>query len=73
MHLPHHQEMLRNAAKYGGVDAVTELIRKENPSALHVEEGDNETLSSRVFFHQPMRNEPAKGTIRFYDPVKAAA
>ncbi|MEI5998261.1 hypothetical protein H3V53_13915 [Paraburkholderia bengalensis] len=73
MHLPHHQDMLRNASKYGGVDAVTELIRKENPSALHVEQGDDETLSSRVFQHQPMRNEPAKGFIRFYDPVKAAA
>lgn len=65
--------MLRSAAQHGGIDVVTEQIRKENPSALHVEVGEGETLSSRVFFHQPIRNEPAKGFIHFYDPIKAAA
>jgi hypothetical protein len=74
MHLPHHQELLHNAAKHGGVDAVIERIRKERPSALHVEHktpGAEETLSSRVFFDQPVRNEPHQGFVRFY--VAAAA
>lgn len=53
MHLPHHQEMLRNAANHGGIDAVMATIAKENPRALHVESDARETLSSRNFQHQP--------------------
>ncbi|MEM5325202.1 hypothetical protein VSR34_01140 [Paraburkholderia sp. JHI2823] len=67
MHLPHHQEMLRNATKHGGINAVISIIEKENGTALHVETGDNETLSQRVFFHQPVRDIPMKGFVKHVD------
>jgi hypothetical protein len=57
--------MLRNAPP-GTRDWVEALIRKENPGAFHVEHGSGETLSSRVFFNQPVRNEPHKGFVRAY-------
>ncbi|WP_322009255.1 hypothetical protein [Paraburkholderia sp. J12] len=53
MHLPQHQQMLRNAAKCGGVDLAIEQIRRERPSAFHIEIGGTETLSSREFQHAP--------------------
>lgn len=34
MHLPQHQEMLRNHAKHGGVDAVMAIIATENPGVF---------------------------------------
>lgn len=37
MHLPHHQQMLRDHKKHGGVDAVMTIIAKENPGALRPE------------------------------------
>lgn len=65
MHLPHHQDMLRSAMP-GTLDTVIEQIRKERPNAFHVGEGSGETLSSRVFFDQPVRNEPCKGFVMPY-------
>jgi hypothetical protein len=70
MHLPHHQKMLSTSTPETR-DQIEALIRKENPGAFHVEHGSGETLSSRVFFDQPVRNEPHKGFVRFY--VAAAA
>ncbi|MCP3721755.1 hypothetical protein M3I53_01210 [Paraburkholderia sp. CNPSo 3272] len=67
MHLPHHQEMLRNAAKHGGIDAVMHIIREENSAALHIETGERETLSQRVFLNQPARNLPMKGFVNHVD------
>lgn len=37
MHLPRHQQMLRDHKKHGGVDAVMAVIAKENPSAFTAE------------------------------------
>ena len=68
VHIPHHQELLRRA-KGDTLDAAIKQIRAENPAAFHIEEtsGDNiETLSSRVFFNQPIRNERAKGFVQCY-------
>lgn len=79
MHLPQHQEILRNAAECGGIDAVTmidsatEIIRNTNPRALHVETGDGETLSQRVFFHQPASIVPMKSCVHVYVPREAQA
>lgn len=63
MHLPQHQEMLRNAGMYGGIDAVIEVIKRKNGEALHVETGERETLSQRVFFHQPNTPVPYRGYV----------
>ncbi|WP_042297137.1 hypothetical protein [Paraburkholderia bannensis] len=68
MHLPQHQEMLRNAAKHGGLPAVMQIIREENPGALHTEV----TLSQRRFFHQPARDIPLAGFEKHVDWVKVA-
>lgn len=54
MHLPQHQEMLRNAGKYGGIAAVEKIIREENSAALHIENGERETLSRRRFVYAPL-------------------
>ena len=72
MHLPHHQEMLRNAATHGGIDAVMNIIREENSAALHIETGEHETLSQRVFLNQPARNLPMKGFVNHVDWAKVA-
>ncbi|MDE1139557.1 hypothetical protein [Paraburkholderia tropica] len=37
MHLPKHQQMLRDHRSYGGVDAVMVIIAKENPGAFTAE------------------------------------
>ncbi|CAM2151303.1 conserved hypothetical protein [Paraburkholderia tropica] len=37
MHLPKHQQMLRDHRSYGGVDAVMAIIAKENPGAFTAE------------------------------------
>lgn len=58
MHLPHHQQMLREHAKHGGINAVLKIIREENSAALHIEEGERETLSNRVFAHKPATSVP---------------
>lgn len=73
MHLPQHQELLRNHAKHGGIDAVMKIIEKENKGALHVETGETETLSQRVFFHQPARDIPMKGFVKHVDWATVAA
>ncbi|MEW9586509.1 hypothetical protein [Paraburkholderia sp. DGU8] len=68
MHLPHHQDILRRATS-DTLDSVIAKIRAANPAAFHVEEtkgGTVETLSSRVFFDQPVRNEPCKGFVMAY-------
>lgn len=60
--------MLRDAA--GDADkiaAVEKRIKLENSAALHIEDSDNETLSQRVFFHQPVRDIPMKGFIKHVD------
>jgi len=67
MHSEKHQQLLRNAAEHGGIDAVMKIIAEENPRALHVETGDHETLSGRVFHHQPARSIPMKGFVRYVD------
>ncbi|MFM0328036.1 hypothetical protein [Caballeronia glebae] len=73
MHLPHHQKLLQRTAP-DQIDGVIAQIRAENPSAFLVEHntaGASETLSSRVFFDQPMRNEPCKGFMNFCPPRAA--
>lgn len=72
MHLPHHQQMLRDHAKHGGINAVLKIIREENSAALHIEDGDRETLSQRVFLHQPARNIPMKGFVLHVEWAKVA-
>ncbi|CAD6536210.1 hypothetical protein LMG27952_03119 [Paraburkholderia hiiakae] len=67
MHLPQHQELLRNAAKHGYLNQAIEQIQRENGKALHVESGSAETLSQRVFFHQPVRDIPMKGFVKHVD------
>lgn len=73
MHLPHHQQMLSNAAKHGGIAAVMNIIREENSAALHIESGERETLSQRVFLNQPARNIPMKGFVNHVDWAKVEA
>jgi hypothetical protein len=75
MHLPNHQQMLRDAAAAGGnahekaarIAAVEKQIAMENSAALHIEDGAHETLTQRVFFHQPVREIPMKGFIKHAD------
>ena len=75
MHLPHHQQMLLDAVAAGGspeqiaarIESAEKRIELENRGALHIEEGDNETLTQRVFFHQPVRDIPMKGFIKHAD------
>lgn len=52
MHLPRHQRQLMQ--RTDSLDNLIEQIREENPAALHT----SETLSERVFFHQPAREIP---------------
>lgn len=52
MHLPQHQQMLRNAANHGGVDAVMAIIARENPNALRPEAVE-EILGKRTASHEP--------------------
>lgn len=74
MHLPHHQQMLRDAAAKSGtpeeraerIKATEKLIGAENPLAFQIEAGPNETLSQRVFMDQPMRGERNRGYRNFY-------
>ncbi|WP_321953139.1 hypothetical protein [Paraburkholderia bannensis] len=81
MHLPHHQQMLRDAAAAPGnahekaarIAAVEKQIALEGGAALHIETGDNETLSQRVFLHQPVRPIPMKGFINHVDWATAKA
>ncbi|PVX86448.1 hypothetical protein [Paraburkholderia unamae] len=73
MHLPQHQQMLREAGKHGGIAAVMKIIEQENSAALHVETGERETLSQRVFLHQPARDIPMKGFVKHVDWAKVEA
>lgn len=74
MHLPQHQQMLRDAASAPGtpeqraarIEAAEKLMKRENPDAFHIETGPVETLSQRVFMDQPMRGEPNRGYRNFY-------
>ncbi|MGF6766195.1 hypothetical protein P3T24_006541 [Paraburkholderia sp. GAS33] len=64
-----HQALLN--ASVSGIAAVEQalsLIRNANPKALHMEQ----SLASRVFFDQPMRNEPYGGFMYFAQMRKAA-
>lgn len=38
MHLPQHQQMLRDHRKHGGVDAVMAIIANENPGVFRDEQ-----------------------------------
>ncbi|WP_260463929.1 hypothetical protein [Burkholderia sp. Bp8963] len=51
-------------------------ITAENPKAFYVDlgtPGAEETLSTRVFFDQPVRPLPMKGFIKHYVPQAKAA
>jgi len=72
MHLPHHQQMLRNAANHGGIAAATEIIRRECPDALHVESGNDETLSKRRFMVQPRSGVAHGGFVMTVEEARAA-
>jgi hypothetical protein len=70
MYLTHEQrEALTAAAQVGlaDIEGIIALLRKYNPEAFHTAE----SLPQRVFFDQPVRNEPCRGFIRFA-PKKAA-
>jgi hypothetical protein len=43
------------------LDATIEEIKNQNPRAFDIED----TLNTRVFVDQPVRNEPSKGFLRF--------
>ncbi|TDG25341.1 hypothetical protein [Paraburkholderia silviterrae] len=49
------------------------IIREENSAALHIEDGERETLSQRVFLNQPARNIPMKGFVNHVDWAKVEA
>lgn len=68
MHLPQHQELLRNARLHGYLDSAIEQIRQENSRAFHIEVGSAETLSQRRFFHQPATSVPMKSCVHVYVP-----
>jgi hypothetical protein len=52
----------------GYLDHVPALLRRANPKAFHTEE----SLTTRVFFEQPVRDEPCKGFVRFAVATKVA-
>lgn len=71
MYLTHEERQVLLNASISGIDAVEHalnLIRCANPNAFHT----GQSLSSRVFFDQPMRNEPCLGFIHFTQIRKAA-
>lgn len=73
MHLAQHQALLADARARGTLDQAIERIKAENPKAFHVEEGESETLSQRVFVHQPVRDIPMKGFVKHVDWAMAKA
>ncbi|WP_430228049.1 hypothetical protein [Paraburkholderia tropica] len=73
MHLPQHQALLADARARGTLDQAIERIKTENPKAFHVEDGENETLSQRRFFHQPASIVPMKSCVHIHVPARAAA
>ncbi|CAE6846690.1 hypothetical protein R75461_07277 [Paraburkholderia nemoris] len=43
------------------LDQILKRIRRTNPDAFHTDE----TLSSRVFYDEPMGSEPCRGFVRY--------
>ncbi|WP_321919355.1 hypothetical protein [Paraburkholderia tropica] len=72
MHLPHHQQMLREATPET-LDSVIEAMRATGKARLHVETGADETLSQRRFFHQPASSVPMKSCVHIYVPPRKGA
>ncbi|RKU03375.1 hypothetical protein C7H84_09560 [Burkholderia sp. Nafp2/4-1b] len=64
--------MLQRAVHNGNLDAVIAQIAAENPKIFHIEPGTlgaKETLSSRIFVNQPLRNLPMHGFVKYVDWV----
>jgi hypothetical protein len=64
VYLTHEDRKVLLTASVNGVgylDHVLALLRRANPKAFHTEA----SLTTRVFFDQPLRNEPCKGFVRF--------
>ncbi len=63
MHIPAHQQQLRDAAALAprdwsrAIDAVIERMRRENPGAFHTDD----TLRHRRFVHAPLHDIPHAG------------
>jgi hypothetical protein len=64
------RQVLLNASVNGiaEIEHALNLIRQANPNAFHTEL----SLTCRVFFDQPMRNEPCRGFMHFAQLKKAA-
>lgn len=60
MHLPQHQQMLKEANSET-LYAVVEHLKKDRPAAFHVESGIDETLSQRRLAYEPATALPMAG------------
>jgi hypothetical protein len=67
MMLDHRQRVILMRAAHCGIRAIDGAIRAikdENPSAFH----SNETLRSRIFYHEPPAHTPCRGFVRAGSP-----